>query len=135
MEVSMGREITSHKLNGCNEAITITVRDEPGSGGANHEYGISLNAGGKFHSFTISSDGTGLLIPFQKGPINEVGPNGITQEVLLAICIDRLQCFQNGPYKCRENAIALTHLEDAMHWLQHRTRARLARGVEGTHTV
>ena len=31
-----------------------------------------------------------------------------------------------------ENAIALTHLEDALMWLQKRTRDRLARGVEGT---
>lgn len=38
---------------------------------------------------------------------HKVGTNGITQE-------------------------ALTHLEDAMHWLQHRTRERVARGVEGT---
>jgi len=56
----------------------------------------------------------------------------LSQEALLAVIIDRLQCFQAGPYKCRENAIALTHLEDAMHWLQHRTRERMARGVEGT---
>lgn len=54
-------------------------------------------------------------------------------EALLAVIIDRLQCFQAGPYACRENAIALTKLEEAMMWLQKRTRDRLARGVEGTH--
>ena len=30
-------------------------------------------------------------------------------------------------------AIALTKLEEAQHWLKHRTEQRLARGVEGTH--
>ena len=56
-------------------------------------------------------------------------------ETLLAVLIDRLQAFQTGPYACRENALALTHLQDAQHWLQHRTRARMARGVEGTQVV
>jgi hypothetical protein len=40
--------------------------------------------------------------------------------------------FQSGEYACRENAIALTHIQDAMMWLQKRTRDRMARGVEGT---
>ena len=47
--------------------------------------------------------------------------------------IDRLRGFQAGPFGCRENALALTKLEEAMHWLHHRTRGRMARGVEGTH--
>jgi len=51
--------------------------------------------------------------------------------VILAMLIDRIAGFQSGPFNCRENAIAVTHLQDAMHWLQHRTRERLQRGVEG----
>lgn len=72
-------------------------------------------------------------IRFQNGPIKEAGVNGITQEVLLAICADRLRSFQAGPYASRDNAVALTHLETAQMWLHKRTRERLARGVEGTH--
>ncbi len=117
------RELTSHKVNGLNEALRITVLDEPGAGGANHKYGIDL-LGGESNS--------GPLIPFQNGPIAEVGVNGVSQEALLAIVEDRLKCFQAGQYACRENAIALTHIQDAMHWLHHRTRERVARGVEGT---
>ena len=74
-------------------------------------------------------------ISFQNGPIKEAGVCGVMDENLLAILIDRLQGFQSGPYKSRENAIALTHLEEAMLWLNHRTAQREARGVEGTHTV
>jgi hypothetical protein len=70
---------------------------------------------------------------FQNGPIKEVGCNGLTHESLLAIIIDRLQGFQSGQYACRENAIALTKIQEAQMWLQKRTRDRLARGVEGTH--
>lgn len=115
----MTRELTSHKVNGLNEAIKIEVLDEPGAGNACHEY-------------AIESNNSCLHISFQNGPIAEAGVNGISQEALLAVVEDRLKCFQSGPYACRENAIALTHIQDAMHWLQHRTRERMQRGVEGT---
>lgn len=72
---------------------------------------------------------------FQNGPIPESGVNGVTHEVLLAIVADRLRSFQKGPYACKANACALTHIEEAQHWLQQRTIERMRRGVEGTHTV
>lgn len=130
------RTLTDHKLNGLNEALTITVLDEPGAGGACHKYAISLSV--------PPDDPIGMPkdlnysiwhIDFQNGPIQEAQYNGVSGEALLAINIDRLRSFQAGPYKCRENACALTHLEEALMWLQKRTRDRLARGVEGTHKV
>lgn len=148
------RTITDHKLNGLNDALTISVLDEPGQGGANHEYEIAwgdvergpkptiaeleaiLEKDGNA-KVSIQPDGSIAIgntrrISFQNGPIQEAGVNGISGEALLAIQIDRLRSFQAGQYACRENAIALTHLEDALMWLQKRTRDRLARGVEGT---
>jgi hypothetical protein len=71
-------------------------------------------------------------VQFQNGPIKEAGINGCHQEDLLAVVIDRLRYFQTGEYACRENAIALTHCEDALRWLRHRTNARIECGVEGT---
>ena len=132
------REITSHKVN-ANEALKIEALDEPGSGGANHLYHLT-----GFNSASNPSDpwtarhgepAKHSTILFQNGPILEVGVNGVTHEALLAVVIDRLQCFQKGPFACRENALALTKLEEAAHWLNHRTQARVARGVEGTHSV
>jgi hypothetical protein len=124
------REILTHKVNGCNESLKVMAVDPPGSGGANHLYEIHAD-----ESKVTLGDGVtvSVLVEFQNGPIKEVGVNGVTNEALLAIVIDRLQGFQKGQFQCRENAIALTHLEDAMHWLQHRTNERLKRGVEGTH--
>lgn len=130
------REITSHKINGMNDALKIEVVDAPGAGGANHRYditGFDTNS----NPSSIASDGykagfSRAIVLFQNGPLKENAPNGISNEALLAILIDRMSGFQSGEYKCRENALVLTKLEEAMHWLLHRTAARLARGVEGT---
>lgn len=126
------RTLEGHKVNPANDKLQIRVLDEPSQGGACHQYEIS-----GFDSYGLEGLPPQYLnIPFQNGPINEgYGVNGVTHEALLAILIDRLEGFQAGKYACRENAIALTKLQEAQHWLQSRTRARMARGVEGTHTV
>lgn len=121
------REITSHKVNGLNEALTIRTIDQPGPGGAYHEYEIFYEGeddNGKFSHHTP--------IRFQKGPIKEAGVNGVSNEALLAIVKDRLECFQNGLYACDDNGDALHHVELAMNILHRRTKERMARGVEGT---
>ena len=72
------------------------------------------------------------LIKFQKGAVKEAGFNGFSGEALLAIVKDRLESFQKGPYACRDNAVALTKIDEAIMWLHKRTHERMARGVEGT---
>ncbi|MGY6251603.1 hypothetical protein ACXIUS_29435 [Bosea thiooxidans] len=131
------RTINDHVVNPANDKLTVTVEDEPGAGGASHLYMVrGFNTGTNASCpFTKRHGGPSehATILFQNGPINEVGVNGVTQEVLLAIVADRLRSFQAGPYSCRENALALTKIEEAQHWLQQRTIARMRRGVEGTH--
>jgi hypothetical protein len=123
------RKLTDHKLNGLNDELHITVCDEPGHGGACHVYDIAYG----FNPGTDAGGSQSLCrINFQNGPIQEHGVNGISGEALLAIVIDRLRCFQAGPYACRDNDQALARLEEALAWLQKRTRERVARGVEGT---
>lgn len=121
------REITSHIVNPVNDRLKIEVLDQPGAGGANHEYRITASDDGSGKPYQIADH----HISFQNGAINEHGVNGITQEVLLAIVADRLEAFQAGPFACPENRNALMHVLDAMAWLQSRTKARMARGVEG----
>lgn len=105
----------------------VHVSDEPGEGGACHKYYIS-----RTDSPPKTVAGEFGHVYFQNGPVKESGINGCHQEDLIAIVIDRLQHFQAGDYKCRENALALTKLEEAMHWLNHRTNDRQTRGIEGT---
>lgn len=74
-------------------------------------------------------------IHFQEGPIKECGVNGVCNEDLINMVIDRLEHFQKSEFACRENAMAITKLEEALLWLRKRTMGREQRGVEGTHTV
>lgn len=69
---------------------------------------------------------------FQHGPVPEVGLNGISNEVLMAIVLDRLAFYQKGAFACRENALAYTKIEEGLLWLHKRTWDRMQRNVEGT---
>jgi len=103
-----GENIMRELTVGSRRFTTITVLDEPGQGGACHEYCISPavrrqdTPAGEFGH-----------ISFQNGPIKENAINGCHQEDLIAIVIDRLQHFQKGSFK-------------------YRTKDREKRGVEGT---
>lgn len=117
------RTIEYHKINPTNDTLDVIVADASGHGGASHVYRVEHgNSAGHDHL---------LEIRFQNGPIAEHGINGVTQEILLAVVIDRLRSFQAGPFSSRENALALTKCEEALHWLQQRTLDRMRRGVEG----
>lgn len=74
-------------------------------------------------------------VDFQEGPIKECGVNGICNEDLIAMVICRLEHFQKSEFACRENALAITKLEEALLWLRKRTMGRENRGIEGTHKV
>jgi hypothetical protein len=98
-----------------------------------HEKDYSFNAP---HNFEVrSEDGVLANIHFQEGPIKEAGVNGVNNEDLINMVIRRLEGFQNSEFRCRENAVAITKLEESLMWLRKRTMDREARGVEGTHTV
>lgn len=81
-------------------------------------------------SETQGSNNPITTISFQNGSIKENGVNGCQNEDLIIIVIDRLNDLQKK-FSCRENAIAITKLEEALMWLDKRTADRIARGVEG----
>lgn len=145
------RHIHDHKVNGLNEAIEVIATDAPGPGGANHVYDLAVyqnrEPADRWPGGVRRPEASAKIV-FQNGPIGEAGFNGLSNEALLAVNIDRMRGFQykrnedgtfdfnsRGPYASRENAEALTHMENALMWLQKRTRDRMARGVEGTHKV
>jgi len=183
------REITTHCAAGLNDQIRVFSLDEPGSGGACHDYVMltpmldgaailvaragfrelpapqhfdispslrlevqAFRGGHLARIVTVAKpsppdeestyemrDGEITVahyfnvqrIRFQTGLINEAGANGTSHEALLAIILDRLEGFQRGDFKCRDNAVAATHIETGLLWLKKRTWDRVARGVEG----
>jgi predicted deacetylase len=103
-----------------------------------HEDDYKFNAPHHFQVLTNETDSTGKVlaeINFQEGAIKEHGVNGVMNEDLIAMVIRRIEGFQNSEFNCRENALALTKLEEALMWLRKRTQGRENRGVEGTYVV
>jgi len=82
---------------------------------------------------------TGIDIQWQNGPLgrgeDRKEPNGAFVENVIDAAIKRIQHYQASKFACRENAVALTHLETAALWLNKRTQDREERQVEGTHGV
>jgi hypothetical protein len=81
--------------------------------------------------------GNGISLIWQNGPLGRdaerLPPNGAFVEDVIAAALQRIQYYQDSKFKCRENALAITKLEEALHWLEHRTKDREQRRVEGTH--
>lgn len=96
-------------------------------GNANHEYDI-------YPAESFGEDGEPLaVIQFQHGPRKLPDSiHGVLDTDLLEIVRDRLRGFQQGEYSCRENACALTHLEEALMWMNRRVEDRIERQVLGT---
>jgi hypothetical protein len=72
-----------------------------------------------------------ITFQIQNGPIKEKGVNGCQVDTMIEaakVIIEGL----NAKFPCRENACAITKLDEALMWLRERTRKREARGVEGT---
>jgi len=122
------RKITGHESNPINEAILITAdnRDEA-NGNTSHVYDAEYTD--QYERIR------GSHIEFQHGPIKEVGFNGITNEALIAILIDRYEGFQASKWACVENGVTLRCLREAMQSQVLRTQGREKRGVEGTNEV
>lgn len=110
---------------GTSNFTELTVLDDKDNTGILYEYRVRI----------IESEFLVANVKFQNGPIKESGVNGCHHEDLLAMVIHRLQQFQSGKYSCRENALAITKIEEAMFWLNSRTSDRARRGVEGTSAI
>jgi hypothetical protein len=127
------KTLTDHQIpeKGFNDHIGITA-GEPDKTGASHNYTIDLLSDPGEGNPGITADKSTQEIRFQKGPILENGVNGVSNEALLAIVIDRLRGFQSGPFACDANHNALIAIRTGLQILKDRTSERLSRGVEGT---
>ena len=125
---------TMQKLENLNDVFAIDV---PGPGGAHHLYQVCKHNTGRISeedgTFRTRPENMVLTVQMQYGGRNAAGSiSGAVDADLLEIVRDRLRDFQAGPYSCRENACALTHIEEALMWLNRRVEDRITRGVLGT---
>ena len=101
--------------------------DEKGNGGANHFYEIVAIVEKDAPSYIVGQ------IQFQNGARKLPDSlHGVLDTDLLEIVRHRLQAFQKGDFATRENAIALTHIEEALLWMNKRVEDRIERNVLGT---
>lgn len=119
----MNKLSTIQKRENLNEVFVV---DEKGNGGEHHIYEIKRDA-----------DKNGYIsiarIEFQNGARKlKDSKHGVLDTDLLEIVRHRLQCFQQGDLATRENAIALTHIEEALLWMNKRVEDRIERNVLGT---
>ena len=123
----IGRPLFDHKNNKFNrECVEVETMDTRASDGAHHEYVIRVNP--------ENSVGTPVMVcglQFQNGGLKEVGANGITDQALIAVVLDRMRSFNDGQFRCRENSMIITKLEEAMLWMEKRSNDRARRNVEG----
>lgn len=71
-----------------------------------------------------------VKIKVQSDPIKMVGING-AQAVDMLEYIKCLFQSLNDRFPCRENALTITKIEEAIHWQEARTKDRERRNVEG----
>lgn len=127
----VGRELYDHKVNRFNrEHVIVRTADERASDNAHHKYEILVvnEAQSSNETSQIVED---CRLIFQNGGLKEVGANGITDQALIAVVLDRIRSFNDGQFRCRENSIVITKLEEALLWLEKRGNDRARRGVEG----
>lgn len=121
----MPRLINDHFVNKANEKLTIAAIDEPSASGVNHLYvihGINTETNPSYRNGEVGfqpNESTAFL--FQNGAIDEVGPNGLTNEALLAIVVDRLRCAQAGGDASPIAGLLLLKIEDALGYIKHRS--------------
>lgn len=127
-EVSGGvyHTLHDHKTSKLNrECINVYATDSRGEDGAHNKYVIDVRPFGGGEPVETCQ------LNFQDGPLKEAGANGITEQALLAVVLDRWRGFNDGPYRCRENSMMITKLEEALMWSEKRAGDRAKRGVEG----
>lgn len=109
----------------------VYYTDDNGPGGAHHEYMIFKHNDSP--SYVPSEESLVEVIRFQKGPRKDPeSQEGVLDTDLLEIVRDRLKGFQSGEFATRENACALTHIEEALMWMNRRVEDRIERNVLGT---
>ena len=92
---------------------------------------FNTNDEGKPHGgFT---QGTGINIDWQCGPVENNSPNGAFVQTVIRVVIDRIKHYNECGFQCDENSEAIGHLRNAFDVLESRHQSRKVHGVHNTH--
>ena len=78
----------------------------------------------------VRNDVNSLSFTIQNGPIKENGKNGCQVVDVIAVAKHIIEQL-NSKFPCRENAMTITKLDEALMWQEKRTKDRESRNVEG----
>lgn len=85
----------------------------------------------KGNSFVkVDPEKSTIEFKIQDGPIKEVGVNGTQIDEIGKAWLEIIRLFQ-FQFPCRENALTITKIEEALMWQNKRNENRIARNVEG----
>ncbi len=85
----------------------------------------------KHHFIYLRKDKNSIAFTLQNGPIKEVGVTGCQVETLIEAAKMIIEGL-NKKFPCRENAMVITKLDEALMWSRERTRRRVEQNIEGT---
>lgn len=84
----------------------------------------------KDYPICIDHETNMISFKIQNGPIGEVGKNGCQVVDVIAVAKHIIEEL-NKKFPCRENAMTITKLDEALMWQNKRTKDREDRKVEG----
>jgi hypothetical protein len=85
----------------------------------------------KEYPINITDKMNAISFKIQEGPVKENGVNGCQVDTVIEAAKTIIEGL-NKNFPCRENAVAITKLDEALMWLEKRTNDNVARKVEGT---
>ena len=110
------------------DQVSIYVEEDDTYGGAHVYYADDCY--GFNNGKTEYDPNDGQEIRFVKKLDDGTIVPGLQSEQLLLILIDRHKKL-NERFPSREGALAITKMEEALHWLEARVKERIARGIMG----
>lgn len=129
------RHISSHTAHG-SSALRITADDAPFRGMPAHRYDVegfdtannrAVRSGGFVPRFRNLS----IIFATDDAAANDIGPDGITMDAMLAILADHLHGLQSGPTASQGKQLALEYVESARDVLAQDSGAQQAFATGG----
>ena len=86
------------------------------------------------HPICVDHNKNMISFKIQSAPVKDVGVNGCQVADMIAVARTIIKKLNDG-HPCRENAMTITKLDEALMWQERRTKDRIQRGVEGTKEI